>query len=701
MTDEGKIDGKYDLGGHLIMMRSLFSGVSGLRTHQTRMDVIGNNIANVNTTAFKAKQMNFSDMLYQTTQAATGANAANGTGGTNPRQIGLGVKAAAINTTITQGGGNQSTGNPFDLKISGEAFFVVSDGTSTYYTRDGSFDVDDAGNLCMASTGYIVQGWGVDKEGNIVKGTVGPINTKASNEYNADATKNAQIAGIIDKDDSDLQNKDGKIVNFEVYDSAGYPYNLKFGILPATSISNSTREVTNTESIYHMPANIYKVDTSKLSFSYQVNGEKKDLATIDSPEATEKLIKDIWAEINGNTPVAPKQSIVAGNHTMGVKDTVTVDLKQFFANNPDLAPDAASDLLNITLTVEFSGDTGYVTDNKVEYPIADATKVDDDVAKMLYNIPNITSADVKNANGFVACALGGNVNTAATSTIAATSQTYVDDNGDTVTKYKFETVDANGKRDPLEVTDAQSDAMRKLLQLKASDGKTQQYTTTETMQDSAPIPGQYTIKLLGMTDSNKVAVDVSSILDDSVFTVQYDTGNGEFQYVDSMGNSTFTINLSTINGRGNFENVTVDMSGTKNVGNDHKSTVEGKRLDGTKVGKLLGVSVGTDGIVTASYSNGHITRLGQICVAKFANAMGLENSGDNLYQTTASSGDASLVDIMAEGIGSITSGMLEMSNVDLSQQFTDMITTQRGFQANSRTITVSDTLLEELINLKR
>ena len=107
------------------MMRALFAGVAGLKTHQTRMDVIGNNIANVNTTAFKAKQMNFSDMLYQTTQAATGANAANGTGGTNPRQIGLGVKAAAINTTITQEGANQSTGNPFDLKISGEAFFVV------------------------------------------------------------------------------------------------------------------------------------------------------------------------------------------------------------------------------------------------------------------------------------------------------------------------------------------------------------------------------------------------------------------------------------------------------------------------------------------------------------------------------------------------------------------------------------------------
>ena len=678
------------------MMRSLFSGVSGLRTHQTRMDVIGNNIANVNTTAFKAKQMNFSDMLYQTTQAATGANAANGTGGTNPRQIGLGVKAAAINTTITQEGANQSTGNPFDLKISGEAFFVVSDGTSTYYTRDGSFDVDDAGNLCMASTGYIVQGWGVDKDGKIEKSTVGPINTNASNEYNADATKNAQIAGIIDRDDAVLENKDGKIVNFEVYDNSGYPYTLKFGILPAKATSNSLREITNTETISNMPASIYKVDTSKMSFSYEdtVTKEKKDLATIDSPEATEKLIKDIWAEINSGTA----NIITAGlPHTLGSKDSVTVDLSKFFTNNPDLDAkvDPASDLRNITaLTVDFSGTTGYVSDNKVEYPVTDALTIADDVVKELYTI-GTTATD-----GFVECKITDTTNTA----IAATAQTYTDDNGDSVTKYKFEKVDPADatKRTTINISDEQSDAMRKLLRLKASEGKTQQYTTTEQMSDTTAIPGQYTIKLLGMTDSNKVEVaDISKILDDSVFTVQYDTGNGEFQYVDSMGNSSFTINLSTINDRGNFENVTVDMSGTKNVSNDHKSTVEGKRLDGTKVGKLLGVSVGTDGIVTARYSNGHMTTLGQICVAKFANAMGLENSGDNLYQTTASSGDASLVDIKAEGIGSITSGILEMSNVDLSQEFTNMITTQRGFQANSRTITVSDTLLEELINLKR
>ncbi len=214
---------------------------------------------------------------------------------------------------------------------------------------------------------------------------------------------------------------------------------------------------------------------------------------------------------------------------------------------------------------------------------------------------------------------------------------------------------------------------------------------------------EYTMKLLGLTSSDGKEINIDALTNNggASWDLMFNKSDGSFSYVGTEGQSSITVALNSINTDGNFSNLTIDLSDTSNVGNDHKSTVEGKRLDGTKVGKLLGVSVGTDGIVTASYSNGHITTLGQICVAKFANAMGLENSGDNLYQTTASSGDAALVDIKAEGIGSITSGILEMSNVDLSQQFTDMITTQRGFQANSRTITVSDTLLEELINLKR
>lgn len=133
------------------MMRSMYSGVAGLKTHQTKMDVIGNNIANVNTVAYKSQSVTFSELMYQTTQSASGANAVTGTAGINARQIGLGVKTGAINTAINSQGASQTTNNPFDIRITGDAFFIVSNGQDNLFTRDGSFYVDGVGNLAMTS----------------------------------------------------------------------------------------------------------------------------------------------------------------------------------------------------------------------------------------------------------------------------------------------------------------------------------------------------------------------------------------------------------------------------------------------------------------------------------------------------------------------------------------------------------------------
>ena len=138
------------------MLRSLYSGISGLRSHQTMLDVTGNNIANVNTTAFKASAAQFQDTLSQLTQAAGGATPA--TGGTNPAQVGLGVQVAGISTNFAQGS-SQATGKPTDLMISGDGFFVTSLGGETLYTRAGSFDFDSADRL-VSPDGAIVQGWG-------------------------------------------------------------------------------------------------------------------------------------------------------------------------------------------------------------------------------------------------------------------------------------------------------------------------------------------------------------------------------------------------------------------------------------------------------------------------------------------------------------------------------------------------------------
>ncbi len=216
------------------MMRSLFSGVAGLKTHQTRMDVIGNNIANVNTTAYKSQSMTFSDLMYQTTQAASGANATTGVGGVNARQIGLGAKTAAIKTAISGQGSAQSTNDPFDIMINGDAFFVVSNGSENFFTRDGSFYIDGAGNLAMTSTGFNVMGWQVDpaNPGNIKKDTVTPLRimTPENMSYPPAATTRATVSGIVDKNDTDINSPDGRVMNLEFYDNQGYKYTARLSV---------------------------------------------------------------------------------------------------------------------------------------------------------------------------------------------------------------------------------------------------------------------------------------------------------------------------------------------------------------------------------------------------------------------------------------------------------------------------------------
>lgn len=215
------------------MMRSLFAGVAGLKTHQTRMDVIGNNIANVNTTAYKSQSMVFSDLMYQTTRAASGANATTGVGGVNARQIGLGSKTSSIKTAITSQGAAQSTNDPFDIMINGSSFFIVNNGQENFFTRDGSFYIDGAGNLVMTSTGYNLMGWGVNPEtGEIQKGNVQPLKIMTTDNmtYEPEVTTQAVMDGIIDRFDTDLNTSEGRIINLEFFDNQGYKYTAQFSV---------------------------------------------------------------------------------------------------------------------------------------------------------------------------------------------------------------------------------------------------------------------------------------------------------------------------------------------------------------------------------------------------------------------------------------------------------------------------------------
>jgi flagellar hook protein FlgE len=223
------------------MMRSLYSGVSGLKIHQTKMDVIGNNISNVNTVAFKSNSVTFSEVFYQTTQSASGSNSETGKGGTNAKQIGLGASVASISTNTNEGAA-QRTDNAFDLKISGDAYFVVSSNGSQVFTRAGNFTIDDAGNL-VTSDGGLVMGWQV-RDGEVIKDTVSALSPKSAEFRNTapEATTDFTVTGNLNKEDANFAAGESVPMSIRFYDSLGYEYNATINVeqIPSNDINNPT-----------------------------------------------------------------------------------------------------------------------------------------------------------------------------------------------------------------------------------------------------------------------------------------------------------------------------------------------------------------------------------------------------------------------------------------------------------------------------
>ncbi|WP_342759670.1 flagellar hook-basal body complex protein [Kineothrix sedimenti] len=603
------------------MMRSLYSGVAGLRAHQTKMDVIGNNIANVNTTAYKSQSVTFRDLMYQTTQAASGANAETGVGGTNAKQIGLGVVTGAINTAISQQGSAQTTNNPFDIMITGDAFFVVSNGTENFFTRDGSFYVDGAGNLAMTSTGYNVMGWKVDPTTGEPKAdtvTALKIMDDTNMTYPPEATSEARVTGIIDKNDTKVNSTSGRIMNFEFYDDMGYKYTAKYSIHSTTTAGQYYIEL---DDILDSNGSSIGADLDEVSF-----GGALDVA-----------VSEAYTLVNGSATGSGAYTITSGTNTFSGNVGTPVTAVPLDGTPERAALEAAySD-------IDFDEVTSFTIDGNGQLTV-----------------------DAGAAAGTTATASSGTFEAASVAVTNGTlTMTFTPPGGE---------------------------------------------LTTFTDEDKA------NFKTLYGLDIDAEGVTALTVAADGTLTVKsktvqnaayltYSTSNGKFTSVG--GNSAGTISMS-FGSLGNFSAINIDFSTTQNVNNNGSSTVAMTSGDsdglgaGRKTGEMIAISISKDGIITASYDNGQSKCLGQIATAVFANPSGLEKQGDNLYSATMNSGafDGTGVDITANG-GYMQTGVLEMSNVDLSQEFTEMITTQRGFQANSRIITVSDTMLEELTNLKR
>ena len=506
------------------MMRSLWSGVSGLRVHQTKMDVIGNNISNVNTVGFRGGSVNFTDVFYQTTQNASGPNANTGAAGTNAMQIGLGANVAAISVDLSGTGATQRTDRGMDVMINGDAFLIVRSNGNTYFTKSGALDIDANGTLYCTTNGASVLGWRVDENGDIRKDTVDTLNLMGPENKSSSPSPTTYVtmSGNVDSVSDDVQvDTQGYPMDISFYDNLGQLYTVKMKLVKASTAND----------------NIYSISIS-------------DLMGPDGKSALRQKNADgKW------------EAVAAG-------PTITFAGVELGPDNYDVDEDTGE----VTITdvdgwpqLEFDANTGY-----------------------------FKSVSEAGAGG------GGTAGGGTGGAAAGTDEEQ---------------------------------------------------------------PGILNIKI----------------------------GNEGLP-------KAFAANGVDID----FSNLTMFASdGQTSVKPLRGDSANGNEGAGNAAGTLDGFSIQTDGKIYGVYSNGDKKLLGQIAVATFANPSGLEAVGNSMYAATLNSGDFDGIGVDISEVGKLAIGALEMSDVDLANEFTNMITTQRGFQANSRVITTSDSMLEELVNLKR
>jgi len=283
------------------VLRSMFSAISGLRGNQVYMDVIGNNIANVNTTAYKQARTTFAATLSQTVRSASAPQG--GRGGINPLQVGLGTSLAAVDTIFTQGD-LKTTGKLTDLAIEGDGFFILSDDQRRVYTRDGSFDIGIDGSLLNSSTGFKVQGWMADTNGAIdttqgMTAIVIPIGGRSS----AQPTMSAQFSGNLD---SQTATDDTVTTSVEVYDSLGGTHVITLTFTKTATPNTWTWAVSESDSAID---SVTGSGTIVFDSSGQVSSGSAGTITIDYSAASGVADGSLDVDFNSISQVASRSEV--------------------------------------------------------------------------------------------------------------------------------------------------------------------------------------------------------------------------------------------------------------------------------------------------------------------------------------------------------------------------------------------------------
>jgi len=703
------------------MLKSLFSGVSGLQSHQVAMDVESNNIANVNTIGFKYSRANFSDLLAQTNQIATAPQGQ--LGGKNAVQVGLGATVASVTRIHTQGSIQNSDKNT-DIAIQGDGFYVVSpDGGNTYkYTRSGDFKFDANGNF-VENNGFIAQGWLRDDTTNRVNNTA-PIENivippglttpaQATEIINLKANLNS---GSIVTQFSPTRTLDSTIgldpilnettEDFGVlFDSTGRAFDLQPGQGMWVGFEDS-------KSFGNQIVDIAAGFPGFAPGDFTLNGEDIIVGAIAAPALGTDITAAIINGINSQSSITG----ITAAFVSGTNDQIEL------TNNNRTGTTSASK--NIDIEGAAAGTAGFVTgvapngDNTTAYqytydPINTAilTGADkiftttEDLRASLMAEAQLVSATAEISVGADGKFTIDNSNIAgAQMNISVTGFSEVG----TINENEFFAPNFQSIQGSLDVGLGQVrrsqpiNAATHTSSLDVFDSLGSKHTVTLDFRKTSQTTStgsswEYTVTLPHpATFVGATAPDTNILRGGSV---SFDA-NGAI-----VGINPGSFDMIPGNGSASPQTIDLDF-GTYNAFDgltsfDSPSATSGLSQDGYPGGDLVGIRIDQSGTLIGSFSNGRSFGLAQIAMAKFVNNEGLAADGGNVYLQSANSGDPIIGTAATGGRGFIQSAALEASNVDLSRSLTQLIIIQRGYQANGKTITTSDTLLETLIGLKR
>ena len=692
------------------MLRSLMTAVTGVRAHQTMLDVTGNNIANANTTGFKKDFTIFEDLMYQAQKDATGPG--DGMGGINPAQVGLGTQVGAIETIFTQGAPSY-TGNPSDMMIQGKGFFVYNGGGSNLYSRAGAIVQDDNQDFVQSGTGYKLQGYAMERDPLnptrfVQAGDLSTVNVPIGKKLDPRATSEVKYQCNLNSNSSNylpigfedlpynvspcglpatvkmegvdynvsfktnLGDKD-KYLTVEVSSGSGTPNNV---VLKMVGIENGKPQLAVAD-----PATEYTLPGSNPAVKYKASydnttGEMKFTTTTIGGTSTVKTIF--------KTGLHPK---------MHYKDFTLKDKNgkevRVLAEFDERVPPSPSEMGKSSMTVHlwYMDSDENITHGKAAIPVNAAGNFEFDKAvpdtlppgfdKETFRIvPSGGTGEKVSTSSAISFEVDKNLTTPSKSfdSVAQIAQ-----GGFHQTKQEI--FDCKGNKYTLEVN------FKKITE--------NRWRWEAFLLDSA---GNKMEKQPCTTDSSSTASGNYGASGEISFCRcgQYcdvETSKVELELpfsLDGGKNQTVTLNF---NGDGD------PMKGVTQFASE--TTTKAVYQDGYAMGVLEGYSVGGDGIITGKYTNGQRLPMYRVALATFTNEQGLEKAGDTMFQETVNSGNANIDGAGVNGKGSILSQSLEMSNVDLTEEFTHLIIAQRGFQANTRVVTVSDQILEEVVNLKR